>query len=145
MHPPPPPSRRHHTEEIKDILEDEIISTADGGYQRYLVRWRRLPESNITWLQAEEIMQPSLDLLGDYHLRHSPEANVRNWGELMGILQGLERHSFAGDIRLESKSFVDIFICFRLYFIVFKVLFVSARVVHLVIRTCRTSGLVCWR
>ena len=30
VHAPPPPPRRHHTEEIEDILEDEIVSIADG-------------------------------------------------------------------------------------------------------------------
>ena len=44
VHPPPPP-RTHHTEEIENILKDEIISIADGGYQRYLVRWRGWPKS----------------------------------------------------------------------------------------------------
>jgi len=44
--PPPPSLRRHHTEEIEDIFEDEIVSTADGGYQRYLVHWRGRPESD---------------------------------------------------------------------------------------------------
>ena len=42
----PLPSRRHHTEKIEENLKDEIVSTADGGYQRYLVHWRGRPESD---------------------------------------------------------------------------------------------------
>ena len=34
---PPPPLRRHHIEEIEDILENEIVLTANGENQRYLV------------------------------------------------------------------------------------------------------------
>jgi len=33
----------------------------------------------------------------------------RNQEELMGILQGLGRHTSAGDARLESKSLVEFF------------------------------------
>ena len=50
--PPPPlqPLRRHQLKKIENILEDKIISTINGGFQRYLVRWKEGPESNCTWL-----------------------------------------------------------------------------------------------
>lgn len=81
------PLRICHSDEIEAILDDEIISTADGGYQRYLVRWRGRPKLDCTWLRGEEIMQLNLDLIDDYHLHHSSEANCFKsreswWGSL---------------------------------------------------------------
>ena len=60
--PPPPPLRSHQSEEIKDILQDEIVSTADEGFQRY----------TLSLLQAEEIKQLNPELLEAYHHYHSP-------------------------------------------------------------------------
>ena len=64
-------------------------------------------------------MQLNPDLLGDYHLRHSLEANVSEPERVDGDPQGLGRYILARDGTLESKSMVDLSICFMLCFIVF--------------------------
>lgn len=43
------------------------------------------------------------DLLDNYHLRYFQEASVSKPGELIGILQELERHFFARTITLEYE------------------------------------------
>ena len=43
--PPFPPKLSHAAENINSILDDQIISTRNGGTQRYLVNWRGRPES----------------------------------------------------------------------------------------------------
>lgn len=40
---PPLPNIPPTTDEINNILDDEIISTRDGGIQRYLVCWKGRP------------------------------------------------------------------------------------------------------
>jgi len=37
-------------EQIDKIIDDEIISTTNGGTRRYLVHWKGKPESDDTWL-----------------------------------------------------------------------------------------------
>ena len=51
VHPPLLPSRRHKADDIKDILQDEVILTVDGEYQIYLVRWGGCPDSDCTWVR----------------------------------------------------------------------------------------------
>ena len=39
-----------HKEFIDAILDEQIVSTRDGGVHRFLVRWRGRPNSNYTWI-----------------------------------------------------------------------------------------------
>uniref|UniRef100_A0A2N9FGZ1 RNA-directed DNA polymerase n=1 Tax=Fagus sylvatica TaxID=28930 RepID=A0A2N9FGZ1_FAGSY len=47
-----PYSRKEH---IDAILDEQIISTKDGGVQRFLVRWQGCPTSNCTWITRDEL------------------------------------------------------------------------------------------
>jgi hypothetical protein len=47
-----PYSRKEH---IDAILDEQIISTRDGGVQRFLVRWQGCPTSNCTWITRDEL------------------------------------------------------------------------------------------
>ena len=53
----------HTTEQINEIIDDQIISTRDGDYHRFLVRWKGLPDSDNTWVNREELQQLDPDRL----------------------------------------------------------------------------------
>ena len=72
------------TNEIEDILQDEIISTADGKFQCYLVHWRGCPNSDCTLVRTKELQQLDSNLLAEYHHYHSPEANIFDPGRVDG-------------------------------------------------------------
>ena len=82
---------KYQTNEIEDILQDEVILTANGGYQCYLVHWRGRPYSDHTGVWAEEFQYLNPDLLEEYHLRHSLKVIVSTRRELMGIQPRLGR------------------------------------------------------
>ena len=42
IHPPSP--RRHQADKTENIMQDAVISTADGGHRFYLVCWKGRPD-----------------------------------------------------------------------------------------------------
>ena len=54
------------TENIDKILDDEIISTRDGGTQRYLICWKGKSPAENTWLDRSELHQIDPYLLEYY-------------------------------------------------------------------------------
>ena len=55
-----------HKESIDAILDEQIVSTMDGGVHHFLVRWRRRPDSNCTWITRDELRRLDPDLLEYY-------------------------------------------------------------------------------
>uniref|UniRef100_A0A7N2LQA1 Uncharacterized protein n=1 Tax=Quercus lobata TaxID=97700 RepID=A0A7N2LQA1_QUELO len=55
-----------HKESIDTILDEQIVSTRDGGVHRFLVRWRGLPDSDCTWITRDELLRLDPDLLEYY-------------------------------------------------------------------------------
>ncbi|KAI0492023.1 hypothetical protein KFK09_026288 [Dendrobium nobile] len=53
-------------EKIETILDDEIISTKEGGRRRYLVHWKGTPPTEDTWMDREELQILDPDLLELY-------------------------------------------------------------------------------
>uniref|UniRef100_A0A2N9H1M6 Integrase catalytic domain-containing protein n=1 Tax=Fagus sylvatica TaxID=28930 RepID=A0A2N9H1M6_FAGSY len=53
-------------EHIDAILDEQIVSTRDGGVQRFLVRWHGRPTSDCTWITRDELQQLDPDLLEYY-------------------------------------------------------------------------------
>lgn len=49
--PPPPPLHQRH-EQIEGILDEQTVSTRQGGYQEYLVKWKGRPKIDNKWLGA---------------------------------------------------------------------------------------------
>ena len=43
-----------HKESIDVILDEQIISTRDGGVQHFLIRWWRQPNFDCTWITRDE-------------------------------------------------------------------------------------------
>ena len=55
----------HTTDQIDEIINDQIVSTRYGGYHRFLVRRKGLPDSENTWINREELQRLDVD-----HLKH---------------------------------------------------------------------------
>jgi hypothetical protein len=55
-----------HVKNILMLLDEHIVSTRDGGVQRFLVRWRGRPTSDCTWITSDELQQLDPDLLEYY-------------------------------------------------------------------------------
>jgi len=45
----------HRAEQIDGSINDQIVSTRDGGYQKFLVRWKELPDSANSWVNRVEL------------------------------------------------------------------------------------------
>ena len=57
---------------IERILDDQVITTHNKGYQRYLVRWQGRPESENSWISREDLQQIDPDLLEMYQSQIDP-------------------------------------------------------------------------
>ena len=44
-----------YKESIDVILDEQIVSTKDGRVHRFLVQWRRRPDSDCTWITRDEL------------------------------------------------------------------------------------------
>ena len=55
-----------HKESIDTILDEQIVSTRDGGVHRFLVRWRGRPDSDCTCITRDELQRLDPDLLEYY-------------------------------------------------------------------------------
>lgn len=62
--------------EIEDILDDQIVSTRAGGYQKFLVKWRDCPTSYCTWITMQELQWLNPNLLERYKSRTTPETSA---------------------------------------------------------------------
>ncbi|GFS42606.1 hypothetical protein Acr_00g0080840 [Actinidia rufa] len=85
--PAPLPNSPAPKEHIDAILDEQIISTRDGGVQRFLVRWSGRPASDDTWITSEDLQQIDRDLFEYYQSRpeiHSTESSFLHPGRVGG-------------------------------------------------------------
>ncbi|GFZ15624.1 hypothetical protein Acr_25g0000330 [Actinidia rufa] len=86
--PAPLPISPAPKEHIDAILDEQIISTRDGGVQRFLVRWSGRPASDDTWITIDDLQQIDRDLFKYYQSRpvtHTRRSRVFfTLGELVG-------------------------------------------------------------
>ena len=68
----PPTNWPVRKEQIEKILDDQVISTRNRGYQRYLVRWQGRPDSDNSWISREELQELDPDLLERYQSQLDP-------------------------------------------------------------------------
>ena len=54
-------------EDIDSILDDQIVSTRDGGTRCYLIKWKERPESENSWITEKNFRQLDPALLECYH------------------------------------------------------------------------------
>ncbi|GFY95386.1 hypothetical protein Acr_10g0007710 [Actinidia rufa] len=86
--PTPLPNSPAPKEHIDAILDEQIISTRDGGVQRFLVRWSGCPASDDIGITSEDLQQIDRDLFEYYQSRpaiHSTESSFSSpweswWG-----------------------------------------------------------------
>jgi hypothetical protein len=62
-------------EQIDVILDDQLVSMRRGGYQKFLVRWKGRPESDNSWIKADEVQRLNPDLYDEYLAFHSTESS----------------------------------------------------------------------
>ncbi|GFZ18371.1 hypothetical protein Acr_27g0001100 [Actinidia rufa] len=85
--PAPLPNSPAPKEHIDAILDEQIISTRDGGVQRFLVRWSGRPASDDTWITSDDLQQIDRDLFEYYQSRpsiHSTESSFLHPGRVGG-------------------------------------------------------------
>jgi hypothetical protein len=49
------PPHAQPRDQIDAILHDQLVSTRQGGYQKFLVRWKNCPLLDASWLKTEEV------------------------------------------------------------------------------------------
>ena len=42
--------RKENKEIVGIILDDEFVTSRDGGFRHFLVKWHGLPDSDATWI-----------------------------------------------------------------------------------------------
>ena len=77
-----PYARKEH---IDAILDEKIVSTRDGGVQRFLVRWQGHPTSDCTWITRDELQQLDPDLLEYYQSYPSLHSTGSNSSHPEGV------------------------------------------------------------
>ena len=63
---PPMPSLQFSKETVDTILDDEFVSSRDGGFRRFLVKWHGRPDSDATWIQEDDLRHLDSSLLDCY-------------------------------------------------------------------------------
>ena len=49
------PSLQFSKETVDTILDDEFVTSRDGGFRRFLVKWHDRPASDATWIQEDDL------------------------------------------------------------------------------------------
>jgi len=72
-----PPSA---VDDVKAILEDEIVSTTIGGFQRFLVHCKGRPQSDNSYVHEDDIYCTAPDLLDGCIQANSPRVSFPKTG-----------------------------------------------------------------
>ena len=65
-------------------MNDEIITTKDGGTHKHLIRWKEKPPTDDSWIDRSELQKIDPDILGQYKsssLSNSTESSSFQPGE----------------------------------------------------------------
>jgi hypothetical protein len=49
-------------DEKKDVLDERLVSTREGGYQKFLVTWKGKPVSESTWISPLDFLRLNPEL-----------------------------------------------------------------------------------
>ena len=72
---PTMPSLQYSKETVDITLDDEFVTSRDDGFHRFLVKWHDRPDSNATWIQADDLRHLDHSLLDCYLSFHSSESS----------------------------------------------------------------------
>ena len=59
-----------HLHLIIDVLDDQLVSTRRGGFQKFLVRWEDRPISEASWITSTDFQLINPDLFERYQAIH---------------------------------------------------------------------------
>ncbi|GAV68724.1 Chromo domain-containing protein, partial [Cephalotus follicularis] len=59
----PPDLPTQPIDQIETILDDQIVTSSDGGFRRFLVNWKGRPQFDDTWVIEDDVRELALDLL----------------------------------------------------------------------------------
>ncbi|KAL7148069.1 hypothetical protein ABFS83_06G152600 [Erythranthe nasuta] len=60
---------------VEDIVDEQVVSTRQGGYQKFIIKWKNRPNSDNTWVTKEELQRIDPDILERYYSFISPESS----------------------------------------------------------------------
>ena len=72
---PTMPSLQFSKETVDTIFDDEFVTSKDGGFRRFLVKWHGRPDSEATWIQEDDFRHLDSSLLDCYLSFHSSESS----------------------------------------------------------------------
>ncbi|PON54883.1 histone H3-K9 methyltransferase, partial [Trema orientale] len=72
---PPIPTTDVPHDAIMDVLEDEFVTSSNGGFRRFLVRWKDRSSTDDAWIIEEEFRRIDPVLLEHYLENYSPESS----------------------------------------------------------------------
>ena len=72
---PTMPSLQFSKETVDTILDAEFVSSRDGGFRRFLVKWHGRLDSDATWIQEDDLRHLDSSLLDCYLSFHSSESS----------------------------------------------------------------------
>ena len=80
-------------EQIDKMIEDEIISTTNGGTRWYLVHWKGKSESDNTWLDREDVQRLNSDALEQYESSKDTNSPGSSFSNPRGIDEDIRAHT----------------------------------------------------
>ncbi|KAA8539000.1 hypothetical protein F0562_025692 [Nyssa sinensis] len=91
----------HSIDQIDTILDDELITSPNGGYRRFLVKWCHQPDIDATWITEDELHHLDPNLLEQRLSFTSPEES----SSLPRRSDGNHRHRVA-ELCLAKRCFI---------------------------------------
>ena len=70
--------------EIEYVLDDQLVSTRQGGCQKILVKWRDKPHSENTWITTTDFQKFNPNLYELYQASNSSESSSFKSGRIDG-------------------------------------------------------------
>ena len=70
--------------EIEYVFYDQLVSTRQGGYQKFLVKWRGKPHSENTWSTTTDFQKINPNLYELYQTSNSSEPSSFKLGRIDG-------------------------------------------------------------
>ena len=75
------PSLQYSKETVDIILDDEFVTSRDGRFRHFLVKWHGRPDSDTTWIQEDDLRHLDSSLLDCYLFSHSSGSSSFQPGE----------------------------------------------------------------
>eukprot|EP00268_Persea_americana_P008249 TRINITY_DN13182_c0_g2_i3.p1 TRINITY_DN13182_c0_g2~~TRINITY_DN13182_c0_g2_i3.p1 ORF type:complete len:168 (+),score=11.42 TRINITY_DN13182_c0_g2_i3:2628-3131(+) len=69
-------------DKIIDVLDNQLVSTHQGRFQKFLVCWQNCPISYATWITATNYQCLNLDLYEYYQAINSPKSSFSKAGRV---------------------------------------------------------------